>query len=207
MNSVLTGIFMSLSVFLAQQKALKQEYQEDKVLFLREYLEVKYPDDSFPVFLYVAVKKQRLYLIDSARVVREYTISTALEGIGSVAGSLKTPGGLHRIRELIGDTVPLNGIIRQKVYTGQIADIELRPIQTHLDLITTRAIHLSGVEQGVNCGGRLDSYSRGIFIHGTNEEGLLGQPVSRGCIRMANTDIAELYPLLKPEMAVVILNN
>ena len=38
---------------------------------------------------------------------------------------------------------------------------------------------------------------RYIYIHGTNEENLLGQPTSHGCIRMANDDVIQLYDLVK----------
>ena len=34
---------------------------------------------------------------------------------------------------------------------------------------------------------------RFIYIHGTNEEELLGSPASHGCIRMSNNDILTLY--------------
>ena len=35
-----------------------------------------------------------------------------------------------------------------------------------------------------------------IFIHGTAEEELIGQPYSHGCIRMRNDDLIELYDQL-----------
>ena len=44
-----------------------------------------------------------------------------------------------------------------------------------------------------NKGGDNDSYKRGIFIHGTHEEGLLGEKASNGCIRMYNKGVIELY--------------
>ena len=34
---------------------------------------------------------------------------------------------------------------------------------------------------------------RFIYIHGTNEENLLGTPSSHGCVRIANEDIIELF--------------
>jgi len=42
----------------------------------------------------------------------------------------------------------------------------------------------------------VDSKSRYIYIHGTAEEGLLGQPASDGCIRMYNTEVIELFNLV-----------
>ena len=35
----------------------------------------------------------------------------------------------------------------------------------------------------------MDSYGRHIYIHGTAEEGLIGQPASHGCVRMRNEDV------------------
>lgn len=44
-------------------------------------------------------------------------------------------------------------------------------------------------------------------IHGTNMEGLIGQAVSHGCIRMRNKDIIELYNLVGIGTPVVIRNG
>ena len=63
------------------------------------------------------------------------------------------------------------------------------------------------MENGKNLGEGCDSYSRGIFIHGTHEEGLLGKPASKGCVRMANKDVIELYENVEVGTFVVILNN
>ena len=48
---------------------------------------------------------------------------------------------------------------------------------------------------------------RKIYIHGTNEEGLIGQQVSHGCIRMKNMDIVELFNKVNNNMLIVILDN
>jgi lipoprotein-anchoring transpeptidase ErfK/SrfK len=52
---------------------------------------------------------------------------------------------------------------------------------------------LEGDEEGFNKGGAVDSYKRYIYIHGTQEEGLIGVKASHGCIRMFNNDVIELY--------------
>ena len=39
----------------------------------------------------------------------------------------------------------------------------------------------------------MDSRDRYIYIHGTHEEHKIGTPASHGCIRMRNTDVAELF--------------
>lgn len=177
------------------------------VKFLKEYLAIKYNTQSFDHLLYVAVKQQKMFYIEGDAVLAEYTISTAKNGIGNAYGSRKTPTGLHYVREKVGTDVPLGGIIREKVYTGEISPILEVPETLDGDFITTRLFHLDGAEPGVNKQGDCDSYSRGIMIHGTPEEGLIGQPASHGCVRMKNKDIEQLYTRIKPGIAVIILNN
>lgn len=177
------------------------------VTFLKEYLSVKYSELEFNDILYVAVKQQKMYYISGNSVLNEYRISTAKNGLGTKLGSQKTPAGLHIVREKVGDSIPLGGIIKEKVYTGQIANILAEPGATSGDLITTRLFHLDGLEPGINKNGDCDSYSRGIMIHGTPEEGLIGNPVSHGCVRMKNKDVKELFGLVKIGTKVIILNN
>ena len=64
------------------------------------------------------------------------------------------------------------------------------------DVVQSRIIWLSGMEEGINKGLGVDSYERYIYIHGTPEEWLLGKKASKGCIRMANSDVIELFDLL-----------
>ena len=61
------------------------------------------------------------------------------------------------------------------------------------DVVQSRIMWLDGLEQGINKGEGIDSYSRYIYIHGTPEEWLLGKKGSKGCIRMANKDVIELF--------------
>ncbi len=169
--------------------------------FLMEYLSIKYSDKEFDSFIYVAVKKQKLFLVENDEIVAEYKISTAKKGLGNKAGSFKTPQGLHQVVEKVGEEVEPFGIIKQKVPTGEKAE------STNQDLITSRVMHLRGQEEGINRGGDVDSYNRGIFIHGTHEEGLIGKPASKGCIRMKNADIIDLFERIEVGTFVVILNN
>lgn len=43
-----------------------------------------------------------------------------------------------------------------------------------------------------------------IGFHGTNQEELIGEAVSHGCVRMRNQDIAELYELVELGMSVKV---
>lgn len=177
------------------------------ISFLMEYLSIKYADNEFEAFIYVAVKKQKLFLIENNSITAEYSISTAENGLGSENGSFKTPQGLHKVAEKVGADVEQYGIIKQKVATGELAEPVLQATATNQDLITSRVFHLSGLEEGINHGGDVDSYSRGIFIHGTHEEGLIGTPVSKGCVRMKNADVIDLFERVEVGTFVVILNN
>jgi lipoprotein-anchoring transpeptidase ErfK/SrfK len=175
--------------------------------FLKDYLSIKYPSKKFTDFIYVGVKRQELYLFRGGKLLKVYSVSTSKHGAGSVEGSEMTPVGLHKVHGKYGENVPENGILRHKKFTGEIATIEPRPIPIDQDIITTRIITIEGLERGVNKGGKLDSYDRRIYIHGTAEEGLIGEPASHGCVRLKNKDVMDLFDLLSEEMFVVILNN
>lgn len=177
------------------------------VSFLKEYLHIKYERHRFDQLIYVAVKQQKLFMIEGEQVVAEFDVSTARNGLGGQIGSQKTPPGLHIVKEKVGENVPVGGIIREKVYTGETANIERGAVRVSGDFITTRLFHLAGMEPGVNRDGEKDSYRRGIMIHGTPEEGLIGQPVSHGCIRMTNADVLTLFSMVDSGTYVVILNN
>jgi lipoprotein-anchoring transpeptidase ErfK/SrfK len=172
-----------------------------------EYLEIKYPTFIFDNFIYVGVKRQKIYIIKNNQVFLSYNVSTSKHGAGIINNSNMTPVGLHKIRNKIGDDIPENGIFKYRKYTGEIAEIENRPIKTGLDIISSRIITIEGLEPGLNKGKNIDSYERNIYIHGTNEEGLIGKPASHGCIRMKNQEIITLYKHINADQLIVILNN
>lgn len=111
----------------------------------------------------------------------------------NIANSLGTPRGLHEIAERIGGGQPPGMVFKSRVPTGmhysEMEDSRPQP----LNLITSRILWLRGLEPGVNSGGNVDSYSRYIYIHGTQREDRLGEPMSAGCVLMRNADIVELY--------------
>lgn len=197
-------LFLLFSIIAFQSKGVEPD---PIVSFLREYLNIKYHGVPFSKFIYVAAKRQRLYLIDGDSIVKSYRISTAENGIGNLSGSFQTPEGLHKIAEKVGNGLPLNTVIKSKIPTDQKVKPIVKAMKNDSDYITTRVLHLRGLEDGVNAGEDKDSYSRGIFIHGTQEEGLLGTAASKGCIRMANKDIIELFDSVEVGTFVIILNN
>ncbi|MFZ5466863.1 MAG: L,D-transpeptidase family protein [Pseudomonadota bacterium] len=147
-------------------------------------------------YVVVSIAAQRLYLLQDGRLLKTYPVSTSAFGPGSQEGSNQTPLGLHRIRTMIGEGEPLGMVFKSRRPTGRIADIIKDPIDVPEDDVTTRIMWLEGLEPGINQGGRVDSYRRYIYIHGTPEEGLIGRPASHGCVRMYNADVVDLFARL-----------
>ncbi len=176
----------------------------EKIEPITAVLEQRFPEKTDKPILLVDVSKQELVVWENGNRVKTYPISTASKGTGNIAGSYKTPLGIHYIRSKIGKDLPAGTILKARANTGVIAQIEHDPVVTGVDHVTSRILWLSGLEQGINQGGNVDSYSRYIYIHGTHEEGLLGQPASKGCIRMSNTDIISLFDHVPGDSLVYI---
>lgn len=119
-----------------------------------------------------------------------WPVSTAAAGTGNEPGSNRTPTGLHRICERIGDDAPSRTEFRSRIPTGRV--IQPGADGGADDLILTRILWLDGLQPGVN----EHSRARFIYLHGTNREDLLGTPASHGCVRMANADILHLFNVL-----------
>lgn len=159
-------------------------------------LQTVYPEHCNTLLL-INIAQQYLYHLQDSILISSYRISSARLGIGQQSGSNKTPLGAHLIQEKFGGNAPLGAIFRGRQNTGEIANILTdKHARSPQDNITSRILRLGGLEQGVNLGGNVDSYQRYIYLHGTDEEGLLGTPASHGCIRLANQDIIDLYPQL-----------
>lgn len=155
-----------------------------------------------------ASSAQKMYLLKHGNLVQQWTISTATNGLGSEKGSDKTPLGVHRIKEKIGNGADLNTIFKSRQNTGQRATIFHNPGEdAPADYVTTRIMWLDGLEKGVNKGGNVDSNERFIYIHGTPEEGKLGTPASHGCIRMFNQDVIKLFEQVPENTLVYIVNG
>ena len=155
--------------------------------------------------IYISIKQQKLYHIQNNTIIKEYIISSSAFGIGSKAGSNKTPIGLHCIKEKYGGKTPLNGEMRERVFQGNIATIYTDQTKSKTDDITSRILWLEGLEKGKNSGKGIDSFDRYIYIHGTSEEGRLGKPASHGCIRMKNKEVIDLYKIVEVGTLVLIL--
>ena len=152
----------------------------------------------------IDISKQRLFLLDNMEIVRSYPISSSKYGEGSTQNSFKTPLGNHVIKEMIGNNAIKNTIFTSRINTNRQAEIIHDEAKSDNDYITTRIMWLDGQEEGKNKGKGVDSYQRYIYIHGTHEEGLIGQKASHGCIRMFNSDVIELFNDVKKGTKVYI---
>jgi L,D-transpeptidase YbiS len=159
--------------------------------------------------LHIEVGKQQCHLLNrQLQLVQSFTVSTAKNGISNQRNSNGTPSGLLSIAERIGNEQPLGMRFIGRVPTGEIVvpemDVPANPMVG--DYILTRILRLTGLEPGINLGGDVDTYDRYIYFHGTNEEYLIGSPVSHGCIRMRNDDILSLFSLVNCGTPVLISN-
>jgi len=156
---------------------------------------LKLNDIDNPKFysILISIEKQKLFLLNSSTndFIREYQISSSKYGEGSIIGSNKTPLGVHKIKEMIGDSAKVNEIIKNRMLTGRIAIIHTDTISRESDDVTSRIMWLDGKEEN-----NKNSLSRYIYIHGTPEEGLIGKKASHGCIRMINSDVIELFNMV-----------
>lgn len=160
-----------------------------------------------PLALVVNIERQRIAIFRDGVLSAAWPVSTSRFGVGSLRDSFKTPLGLHRIAEKIGAGMPLDTVFKGRKPVGRLADHQ-SPIanyqSTASDLIMSRILWLDGCEPGQNRGGEVDSHDRYIYIHGTVHEDRIGTPDSHGCVRMRNTDVAELFEMVEQGTPVMI---
>ncbi|MGY1489640.1 L,D-transpeptidase family protein [Methylobacillus pratensis] len=155
----------------------------------------------------VSVPLQKLRVLDdTGRLLREYPVSTALNGAGEQKNSYCTPRGLHVVRAKIGAGQPLGAVFRGRRPTGEVWTPALHAQHPGRDWILTRILWLSGCEPGFNRLGNVDSMQRYIYIHGTPDNEPMGEPHSHGCIRMCNSDVRELFDLVPAQTQVMVLD-
>lgn len=143
--------------------------------------------------LRISISEQSLFLYQDGELVKQYLVSTALNGIGSQKNSGKTPLGKHLIRAKIGTGLPINTVFIGRRPTGEIYHNDLAKQFPNRDWILSRILWLSGLEVGHNRLGEVDTMQRYIYIHGTPDAEPMGKAQSHGCIRMRNDEIIELF--------------
>ena len=147
----------------------------------------RFREDSSAAFsLRVHVDSQQMQVLDGETLVSTFPVSTSRFGIGTTEGSFCTPPGNFCVCEKIGDNAPEGAVFKARIATGEISE----PGGDD-DLILTRILRLEGCDPE-----NANTYDRFIYIHGTNQEDLIGSPASHGCIRMRNKDILKLYDLV-----------
>jgi L,D-transpeptidase YbiS len=143
--------------------------------------------------LEIDLSRQQLRLLQAGRIVSSYPVSTSRNGAGERLDSECTPRGRHEICEKIGRDCAVNTVFVGRKPTGELFTEALGREHPDRDWMLTRILWLSGLEPGRNSGGENDTKARYIYIHGSPDGTPLGRPGSRGCIRMSNTDIVELF--------------
>lgn len=153
----------------------------------------------------INIKLQQLDLLDDkGKLIKRYSISSAKNGVGEQNGSFRTPRGRHVVRAKIGAGQPVNTVFVERRPTGETYTPELARQNPGRDWILTRILWLSGLERGYNRLGKVDTMRRAIYIHGSPDTADMGKPGSRGCIRMHNRDIVELFDLVPVRTVVEI---
>lgn len=145
------------------------------------------------LWLDVDLAEQALVLKRDDTELARYVISSGANGAGERNGSGQTPRGWHVVRAKVGDGQPAGTVFRGRRPTGEVYEPALRRAHPERDWILTRILWLSGLEPGVNRLGDVDTMRRYIYIHGGPDDVEYGRPGSKGCIRMRNADVVDLF--------------
>ena len=131
---------------------------------------------------------------------KSYSISTAKIGTGEIEGSYCTPTGKFKIAEKIGSNLELGSVLVEREPTGEIYNTNLAKKNPDRDWILTRILWLDGIEEH-----NKNTKNRFIYIHGSPDETQMGMPGSKGCIRMHNYDVIELFESIQSGENVIII--
>jgi len=182
-----------------------QESLEKKTRSLFEKLDQEFNINQ-DYLLIVDGAEQKMYLLKKEDVNKDikihkiYETSTGKAGFGNTPHTGRTPLGMHIVKERYGDGAPIGTVFSARQETGEIAEIIYEPVNAPRNLITTRIFRLEGLEE---C--NKTTWERNIYIHGTNEEGLIGIPSSKACIRMRNLESIKLFDSTQSETLYVFI--
>ncbi len=155
----------------------------------------------------IELATQQLFLWDQNQLIRQYPISSALNGSGQLKASGCTPLGSHYVRAKIGDACERDTVFVGRRPTGERYSPALAAAFPDRDWILSRILWLSGLEVGFNRLGKCDTMQRYIYIHGTPDTEPLGIPRSHGCIRLHPPAMVELFALTPICTRVEIVNT
>lgn len=150
--------------------------------------------------LMIFVKNSNLYVFDGKVNVHFFPCSTSKNGFGFEEGSNKTPNGLFRIAQKIGDNQPLGmEFIGRKLAGLAHINRTKAPLESK---VLTRILWLSGLEKENS-----NTLNRFIYIHGTANEWCVGTPITDGCIVMRNNHIVQLFDIVREGCLVYIFGE
>lgn len=192
------------------------------IYYKTNYYTEEYPEinekirlDSNEPMIVILGKYKKLFLVNKennkTNIIGEYPLSTGVNGFGCVNDSLKTPVGLFKIVQKVGqDCLPFQIIGANGCqYSNGQPVISKKNVGTAY--VVTRKLVIDGLEKentGLGCdNGNRNTIYRGIYIHGTNKENSMGQQRSHGCIRMLNDDVITLYDFVKNGTYVYVYNS
>lgn len=198
---------------LAESVLTIDDYVEGKTAFILDILsksgispteidEIKNSNKASYKKLIVNSHDQFAELWDGNKFLKKYSISTAVNGLGCQENSYCTPSGKLRVASKIGNALPLGAVLRSRVPSGEIWSLDpVNPLsKSNEDLVLTRLLWLEGAEEK-----NLNTFKRYVYLHGTNQEHLLGKPASHGCVRFSNKDILEIFEALQAGNEVEVL--
>ena len=155
-------------------QALRRETDQVKLPVTELKPEVR--QNEFDQILLVRIGENKLYLYEDGAIVREWTVATGQP-------EYMTPTGLYEVTELRYEPTWVN-----PSPDGWGADMPASIPPGPGNPLGVRAINWS---------------APAIRFHGTAAEYSLGFNASKGCVRMSNPDVIELYDLVKVGTPIV----
>lgn len=146
----------------------------------------------------ISVPDQKLAVIRDGVRAESYPISTSRYGVGDKLRSYTTPLGVLQVVSKIGGKALEGAVFHSRHATGEV----LKPNAPGRDPIVTRILWLRGMEKQ-----NANAYERGIYIHGTPQEWLIGRPASFGCVRMKSKDVVKVFNAIPVGTKVEICNE
>lgn len=150
---------------------------------------------NHPRRIEVSIDQQTLKVFEGDDCLRSFQVSTATKGMGFTLDSYRTPTGRFRIAEKLGDGELSGTIFKKRIPVGHWS----AEMEVDADLVLSRILRIEGLDPENS-----NTFDRFIYIHGTNHEERLGQPASKGCIRLGNAEMIELFEMIEvgAEMSV-----
>lgn len=223
-NMLLTGVSPNDSpVYKELEEVYNRILQKEfDIYYKNSYSTEEYPEinekirlDPKEPMIVILGKYKKLFLVNKennkTNIIAEFPLSTGVNGFGCVNDSHKTPIGLFKIVQKVGQNCLPYQIIDESgcKYNNSTPVISKKNVGTAY--VVTRKLVIDGLEKGnigVGCeNGNRNTIYRGIYIHGTNKENSMGQQRSHGCIRMLNDDVITLFDFVKNGTYVYIYNS